>query len=88
MIGTCFFEGAWCAVSVGEISGYADATLMVVGTQTVQEKYAEYWQSLQAASGAPAFTSMMIWTEGDSYMQRAYDVSLSKLIAEIGRAHV
>lgn len=90
VIGTCFFEGAWCEVTSADISGFADATFLKVGEQTVQEKYAAYWQGLKATSAKSqtAFTSTMIWTEGDSYMQGGYEISLSNLIADASYRHV
>lgn len=83
IVGQCFFKGAWCEISSGDISGFADSTLLKVGEQTVQEKYTEYFQSLQdkSATSEKIFTSSMIWTEEDSYMQGSHDVSLSSLIS-------
>lgn len=84
VIGVCFKQGEWCQVSNNDFSGFADAALLRVGNQTVQERYSEYWQDIlnKSASALKIFTSRNIWTEGDSYMQGAHDVSLSKLIAD------
>lgn len=84
LVGACFEEGAWCQITNNDFSGFVDAALLNVGNQTVQEKYSAYWQALKSksASARKVFTSRNIWTEGDSYMEGAYEVSLAKLIAD------
>jgi hypothetical protein len=58
----CFKDGAWCAVTWGDVSGYIDASKVEIEyrgqNMLLEDAYSLYWRDL---------TALPLWLEGDSF---------------------